>query len=87
MIDYLIIPLDSKEKVARVKALPNCNRQNQFGQKQSLYSIQHDTHHLRKGMREAGDRMYIPTIEDIPKVKLLLSLGLSKEEIQEILNE
>ena len=86
-LDYLIINLDTPEKLAQVLALPNCDRETKYGQRESLYSLQSDTHYLR-GKQFAGyDRIVIPSIEDIPRVKLLHSLGLSKEEIVEIINE
>ena len=87
-LDYLIINLDTPEKLNQVRNLPNCNPDTSYGLSQSLYSISHDLHHLRSGMRDNDyDRMFIPSIVDIPRVKLLLSLGLNKEEVQEILNE
>ena len=86
-IAYLIINLDTSEKLAQVEALSNCNKESRYGREQSLYSIRYDTHYLRRNEIDNSDRITIPSIEDIPRVKLLLSLGLSKEEILEILNE
>ncbi len=86
-LDYLIIALDTPEKLAEVKALPNCNQYTEYGQTTSLYGILGDTHWLRGRQFESNDRMFIPSIHDIPKVKLLHSLGLSKAEIKELLNE
>lgn len=86
-LDYLIIALDTPEKLAEVKVLPNCNPNISYGQKTSLYSISTDTHFLRGRLDDSYDRMFIPSIHDIPKVKLLHSLGLSKAEIKELLNE
>lgn len=85
-LDYLIIALDTPEKLAEVKALPNCTNETRYGQTTSLYSISLDTHYIRGRQFESSDRMFIPSIHDIPKVTLLHSLGLSKAEILELLN-